>query len=275
MLPWRRGWWSERLVEESAIKAVLEDRTDRGDGASLDQDAASAGRIDTRIVVAPGERQDAKAGAKALLGMRPGLDDSLEKRGGRGADLLAGGDQPSRRPLAVAAMSAGHVVGDGGVAAPVGRTGVAGDPLTLVEDLDGLVSDADIDEFTYQAVRGGIPMAVDLDVIIGGDAATLPARKDVGLVGQLSQLGRSISANSSARLEPKPRIWRALSSTTSPRMAALSSAREKKRWLRRRASIQRWAIWTATSTLALSFGASASPPGWRCRNGRPSRHRCG
>ena len=124
-----------------------------------------------------------------MLGMRPGLDDSLEKRGGRGADLLTGGDQPSRRPLAVAAMSAGHVVGDGGVAAPVGRTGVAGDPLTLVEDLDGLVSDADIDEFTDQAVRGGIPMAVDLDVIIGGDAATLPARKDVGLVGQRSQLG--------------------------------------------------------------------------------------
>jgi hypothetical protein len=37
-------------------------------------------------------------------------------------------------------------------------------------------------------------------------------------------------------------------------MAVLSSAREKKRWLRRRARIQRWAIWTATSTLALSFG---------------------
>jgi hypothetical protein len=71
MLPWRRGWWSERLVEESAIKAVLEDRTDRGDGASLDQDAASAGGIDARIVVAPGQRQNAEAGAKALLGMRP------------------------------------------------------------------------------------------------------------------------------------------------------------------------------------------------------------
>jgi hypothetical protein len=43
------------------------------------------------------------------------------------------------------------------VAAPVGRTGVAGDPLAPVEDLDGLVSDADIDQFTDQAVRGGIP----------------------------------------------------------------------------------------------------------------------
>src|SRR5271167_4806231 len=34
-----------RLVEKSAIKAVLEDRTDRGNRASLDQDAASAGGI--------------------------------------------------------------------------------------------------------------------------------------------------------------------------------------------------------------------------------------
>ena len=178
-----------RLVEESAIEAALEDRTDRGDGASLDQDTASAGRIDARIVVASGQRQDTEAGAKALLGVRPGLDDDLEERRGRWTDLLAGGDQPSRCPFAVAAVRARHMIGDGGVATPVGRKGVAGDPLSLVEDLDGLVGDADIDEFTDQAVRGGIPMAVDLDVLIGSDAATLPARKDVGLVRQFSQPG--------------------------------------------------------------------------------------
>jgi hypothetical protein len=113
------------LVEKSAIKAILEDRTDRGDGASLDEDAAPAGGIDARIVVAPGQRQDAEAGAKALFGMRPGRDDGLEECGGRGADLLAGSDQASRRPLAVAAMGARHVVRNRGVAAPVGRLGRA------------------------------------------------------------------------------------------------------------------------------------------------------
>jgi len=61
-----------RLVEESAIEAALENRTDRGDGASLDQDAAPTGRIDARIVIAPGQRQDAKAGAKALFRVWPG-----------------------------------------------------------------------------------------------------------------------------------------------------------------------------------------------------------
>jgi hypothetical protein len=85
-------------------------------------------------------------------------------------------------------MGARHMIGDGGMATPVGRAGVAGDPLSLVEDLDGLVGDADIDEFTDQAVRSGIPMAVDLDVIVGRDAAALPARKDLGLVRRLPQL---------------------------------------------------------------------------------------
>src|SRR5260370_26852828 len=102
-----------RLVEESAIEAALEDRADRGDGASLDQDAASAGRIDARVVVAPGQRQDTEAGAKALLGMRPCRDDGLEQRRGRWTDLLAGGDQPSRRPFAVAAVGARHLIVDG------------------------------------------------------------------------------------------------------------------------------------------------------------------
>ena len=104
---------------------------DRGDGASLDEDAASAGGIDGHIAVAPGQRQDAEAGAKALLGMRSGSDDSLEKGSGRGTNPLAGRDQPSRCPLAVAAMGARHVIGNCRVAAPVGRTGRARDPLTL------------------------------------------------------------------------------------------------------------------------------------------------
>lgn len=56
-----------RLVEESAIKAVLEDRTDRGDGACLDEDAALAGCIDASVAAALGQRQDAETGAKALL----------------------------------------------------------------------------------------------------------------------------------------------------------------------------------------------------------------
>ena len=50
--------------------------------------------------------------------MRPGLDNGLEECRGRWTDLLAGGDQPSRCPLAVAAVGARHMIGDGSVAAP-------------------------------------------------------------------------------------------------------------------------------------------------------------
>ena len=58
---------------------------------SLDEDAASAGGIDARVVADPGQRQDAEAGAKALLGMRPGRDDRLEKS-------AAAKGRSSRRP---------------------------------------------------------------------------------------------------------------------------------------------------------------------------------
>jgi len=95
------------FVKESEIKAVLEDRTDRGDGASPDEDAAPAGRIDARVLVAPGQRQGAEAGAKALPGMRPGCDDGLEKCSGGSTNPLAGGDQSSGCPLAIATMALG------------------------------------------------------------------------------------------------------------------------------------------------------------------------
>src|SRR5260370_16170145 len=85
-------------------------------------------------------------------------------------------------------MGGRHMIGDRGVAAAVGCAGMARDSLAFVEYLDRLVGNAYVDEFTDQGVRGGIPMAVDLDVVVGRDAATLPARKDIGLVRQFSQL---------------------------------------------------------------------------------------
>src|ERR1700751_462385 len=152
-----QGLMFEGLVDEGAIQAVLEDGADRGDGSRLDQKAASAGGVDALGAVAIDQRQNAEAGAKALLGMGPGRDHGLEEGGGRRTDPLAGGDHAGGRPLAVAPMGAGHVVGDGGVAPPVGRAGVAGDPVAVVEYLDRPVVDACIDELTDEPVWRGIP----------------------------------------------------------------------------------------------------------------------
>ena len=51
----------------------------------------------------------------------------------------------------MAAMGAGHVIGDGGVAAAAERLGVAGDPYRHVESGHVPVGDANIDQFADQA----------------------------------------------------------------------------------------------------------------------------
>ena len=73
------------------------------------------------------------------------------------------------------------------MAAAVRRPRMAGDALSLVENLDRLVGDADVDEFADQPERRGIPVAVDFDMVVGGDAAALPDGEGVGLVGQRLQ----------------------------------------------------------------------------------------
>ena len=97
-------------------------------------------------------------------------------------------------------------------------------------------------------------MAIDLDVIVGGDAAALPARKDVGLVRQFSQsgtidLGEQFGPAGAETAHPA-----GVEFDDEPADGGIEFRQEKKRWLRRRARTQRCAIWTATSTLALSFG---------------------
>ncbi|MEY9238380.1 hypothetical protein ABIF68_005995 [Bradyrhizobium japonicum] len=87
-----QGLVLERFVEERAIEAVLEDRSNRGDGARLDEDAPPAGCVEAFGAVAFDERQNAKAGSKALFWMGPGVDHGLEKRCCRRTDPLAGGD---------------------------------------------------------------------------------------------------------------------------------------------------------------------------------------
>ncbi|MEZ0057234.1 hypothetical protein ABIF26_002742 [Bradyrhizobium elkanii] len=85
-----QGLVLERFVEERAIEAVLEDRSNRGDGARLDEDAPPAGCVEAFGAVAFDERQNAKAGSKALFWMGPGVDHGLEKRCCRRTDPLAG-----------------------------------------------------------------------------------------------------------------------------------------------------------------------------------------
>ena len=54
-----------------------------------------------------------------------------------------------------------------------GAAWVAGNPLPFMEYLNDGTADADIHLFPDQAEGHGIPGAVDLDMVIGGDACTL------------------------------------------------------------------------------------------------------
>ncbi len=73
------------------------------------------------------------------------------------------------------------------MAAPVRRAQMAGDALSLVENLDRLVGDARINQFLDEAEGRRIPVAVDLDVVVGGDATALPDRESVRLARQRLQ----------------------------------------------------------------------------------------
>ena len=57
---------------------------------------------------------------------------------------------------------------------------MARDPQALVEDLDGVVGDAHVDELADEAEGHGVPVAVGLDVIVGRHAAALPAGQGIG-----------------------------------------------------------------------------------------------
>jgi hypothetical protein len=101
-----------------------------------DLDGVLGGGLDARGAVGAGETDNAEAGAIALLGMGPGLEDLLAKRRGRLADLAGVLPDALDRPAGVAAMARRHVLGNGRVLPVPACPQVDGDALALVEDLD-------------------------------------------------------------------------------------------------------------------------------------------
>src|SRR5271167_1196936 len=75
------------LGRRPPIELVVEDGFDGAVTPGADLDGPLRGRLDARGAVGAGETDDAEAGAIALLGMGPGLQDLLAQRRGRLADL--------------------------------------------------------------------------------------------------------------------------------------------------------------------------------------------
>jgi hypothetical protein len=72
------------------------------------------------------------------------------------------------------------VLGDRGVPVLPRIAQMAGDAGTLVEQLDGLVGDAGLDDLADQAMGHGIKMAMHLDMVVEPSPAAPPLRVGIG-----------------------------------------------------------------------------------------------
>ena len=114
-----------------------------------------------------------------------GFHDRLDQRDGRWADLGGLAHHALRCPLGVTPVRARHVLRDCRVPVGHARSCMGRDPRAVVEDLDGGVGETRLDRLAQQPERYRVVMIVDLDVIVGRDAAALPLGITIGLVRQL------------------------------------------------------------------------------------------
>src|SRR5690606_37646890 len=139
-------------------------------GQPADLDGARRDRLSTLTMEIPVEAQNAKACAEALLGMRSagqnGDDQSFCVR----PDRCRPAAETCRRPLRIATMGTGHMLGVGAVAPPAIAALMNGDALAAVEYLDRPDRGVDVDLLADEAVRHGIEEGLELDMIVGGNA---------------------------------------------------------------------------------------------------------
>ena len=135
------------------VEPVFEDRGDAVVRQRPDLDGPDADCLRARRRDAAEQPQHTEAGPEALLRMRPPGQHGKDQRLRAGTDVARLSLEAFRRPLGIAPVRAGHVVGLGvmpraGVAPQVSRN-----PLAAVEHLDGAGGGAGIDLLAEQRVR--------------------------------------------------------------------------------------------------------------------------
>jgi hypothetical protein len=98
-----------------------------------------------------------------------------------------------------------------------------------------------------QPLRGKAEIGLEIGAVL--DKHKMAKHFALDITDTRFSFARKPMKSSARRLAPQPRIWRPFSSSSRGRIAALSSASEKKRRCRNRARIQRPTTWTPTSTL--------------------------
>ena len=104
-----------RALRRLAIELVVKDRAHRTVGHGPDFDRPRRGGFETIGAERPHQPHDAEAGAEALLGVGPALQDQLAERGGCWADRSGLAANALDRPVGVPPMARWHVLGHCGV----------------------------------------------------------------------------------------------------------------------------------------------------------------
>ena len=140
-------------------------------------DGAGRDRFDADRVEAAIGAQNAKTGAEPLFGMRPAGEHGADQAFGVRPDLAGPAAEPIRRPLGVAPVGTGHMVGVRAVLAAHGAALMGADALAAMEDLDRARGDPHVDLGADQRMRDRIEKVMDLDVIVEIDPRAPPFRE--------------------------------------------------------------------------------------------------
>src|SRR5437762_430537 len=168
-------WHGERL----AVEAVREDRLHAAIAGGAHGPRALTGLLKPRGVVAPGEAQEAEAGAEALLGMRAPREDMTHDRRGRRPDRLGPEEEARRGPLRVAPVGVRPMRRLRREAVADVAPAMGGDAAAVAEDLDHRRGGADVDALADQRVGDTVVVMVELDVVVDVDADVGLPRGDV------------------------------------------------------------------------------------------------
>lgn len=119
--------------------------------------------------VGSGKPDDAETGAETLFRMRALVEYQVAERGGGRPDRDCVLADTLDGPAGVAPMTGGHVLRHGRMLVVAAHALMRGDPLALVENLDGTGGEAHLDLGANEAMRNAVVMRLDLDVIIDAD----------------------------------------------------------------------------------------------------------
>src|SRR5215831_4099993 len=162
-----------------AIELGVEDGFDGAEGAGADGERALAGRLHPLAGKAPYKLHDAAAGAEALLGVSLLAQDDLDECGGVRADLGGLAHDARKRPVGIAPMARGHVLGQGGVSAVRGTAAVHCDARTAMEHFHGADGVASPQLLAHQRIRHRVVVPLDLHVIVDAGATLLPLTEHI------------------------------------------------------------------------------------------------